>query len=74
VDFVKDMSTDFIFPLMQHGALGGKFGVGEFFDGDLGLLHGWVSDPAGMRRRARYVPDRPLFVRTETATSATARW
>lgn len=52
VDFVKGMSTDFIFPLLQHGALQGKFGVGEFFDGDLGLVRAWVSNPTGMRGRA----------------------
>ncbi len=51
VDFVKGMSTDFVFPLLNHGALNGKFVVAEFFDGDLGLLHAWVSSPTGMRGR-----------------------
>ncbi len=51
LDFVKGMSTDFVFPLLQHGALEGKFGVAEFFDGDLGLVRDWVSNPSGMRGR-----------------------
>ena len=52
LDFVKGMSTDFVFPLLNHGALKDKFVVGEFFDGDLGLVHDWVSNPSGMRGRA----------------------
>ncbi len=52
LDFVKGMSTDFIFPLLNHGTLKGKFVVGEFFDGGLGLLHDWVCNPTGMRGRA----------------------
>jgi alpha-amylase len=52
VDFVKGMSTDFVFPLLNHGTLKGKFVVGEFFDGDLGLVHDWVVNPTGMRGRA----------------------
>ncbi len=52
VDFVKGMSTDFVFPLLNHGALKGTFVVGEFFDGDLALVRHWVSNPTGMRSRA----------------------
>jgi alpha-amylase len=52
LDFVKGMSTDFVFPLLNYGALKGTFVVGEFFDGDLGLVRDWVSNPTGMRGRA----------------------
>jgi len=52
VDFVKGMSTDFVWPLLNHGALKGKFVVGEFFDGDVALVHDWVANPSGMRGRA----------------------
>ena len=51
LDFVKGMSTDFVHPLLNHGAMKGKFAVAEFFDGDLGLVRDWVSDPNGMRDR-----------------------
>jgi alpha-amylase len=52
VDDVKGTSTDFLLPLLNHGALAGKFAVGEFADGDLDLVRGWVFDPNGMRGRA----------------------
>ena len=51
LDFVKGMSTDFVFPLLNHGTLKDKFVVGEFFDGDLGLVRDWVCNPTGMRGR-----------------------
>jgi alpha-amylase len=51
LDFVKGMSTDFIHSLLNHGALKDKFAVAEFFDGDLGLVRDWVSNPNGMRGR-----------------------
>lgn len=51
LDFVKGMSTDFVHPLLNHGALKGRFAVAEFFDGDLGLVRDWVSNPNGMRGR-----------------------
>jgi alpha-amylase len=52
VDDVKGVSTDFLFPLLEHGTLKGKFAVGEFFDGNLILVRNWVSNPNGMRGRS----------------------
>jgi alpha-amylase len=52
LDDAKGTSTDFLFPLLNHGALAGKFAVAEFADGNLGLVRQWVSDPNGMRGRA----------------------
>jgi alpha-amylase len=51
VDDVKGISTDFLFPLLEHGALRGKFAVGEFFDGNLALVRNWISNPRGMQNR-----------------------
>jgi alpha-amylase len=52
VDDVKGISTDFLLPLLNHGAVQGKFAVGEFFDGNLTLVRNWVSNPNGMRGRS----------------------
>jgi alpha-amylase len=43
VDDVKGVSTDFIVPLLNHGALAGKFAVGEFFDGNIGFIQTWMG-------------------------------
>jgi len=47
LDDVKGISTQFIPPLLNHGALKGKFAVGEFFDGNLDSVRHWISDTAG---------------------------
>ena len=47
LDDVKGISTQFIPPLLNYGALKGKFAVGEFFDGNLDLVRGWISNTAG---------------------------
>jgi alpha-amylase len=52
IDDVKGISTDFLFPLLNHGALAGKFAVGEFADQNLSLVSNWVANPNGMRGRA----------------------
>src|SRR5208337_3587490 len=47
LDDVKGISTQFILPLLNFGALNGKFAVGEFFDGNLDLVRGWISNTSG---------------------------
>ena len=47
LDDVKGISTQFIPPLLNFGALNGKFAVGEFFDGNLDLVRGWISNTSG---------------------------
>jgi alpha-amylase len=47
LDEVKNISTQFIPALLDFGALKGKFAVGEFFDGDLGKVRGWIANTAG---------------------------
>lgn len=52
LDDVKGISTDFLFPLLAHRSMQGKFAVGEFFDGNLALVRNWVSNPRGMQDRS----------------------
>jgi alpha-amylase len=52
VDDVKGISTDFLLPLLNHGAVAGKFAVGEFADGNLTLVRNWLFNPNGMRGRS----------------------
>ena len=47
LDDVKGISTLFIPPLLNHGALKGKFAVGEFFDGNLDPVRAWISNTSG---------------------------
>ena len=42
-DDVKGISTDFIRDLFNFGAQAGKFAVGEFYDGDVAKVEGWVQ-------------------------------
>jgi len=43
LDDVKGVSTQFMVPLLNHGALAGKFAVGEFFDTNVGLIQTWMN-------------------------------
>jgi alpha-amylase len=52
IDDAKGISTDFLFPLLNHGALAAKFAVGEFMDANLTLVQNWVSNRNGMRGRS----------------------
>jgi alpha-amylase len=52
IDDVKGTSTDFLFPLLNHGALAGNFAVGEFADENLALVRNWLFNPNGMRGRS----------------------
>ena len=38
---MKGVSTEFTVELLQHGALANKFAVGEFADGNIGLIQNW---------------------------------
>ena len=52
LDCVKGISTDFLSALLKHGVLKNTFAVGEFFDGNVGQVHNWVTNPRGMHGRA----------------------
>ncbi|HEY3267147.1 MAG TPA: alpha-amylase family glycosyl hydrolase [Armatimonadota bacterium] len=43
LDYVKGVSTDFLNPFLTSQSMAGKFAVGEYFDGDLGKVRGWIS-------------------------------
>jgi alpha-amylase len=43
LDDCKGVSTEFMVPLLNHGALARKFAVGEFFDGNIGLIESWMN-------------------------------
>ena len=51
-DDAKGVSTIFARELFDFGALKGRFVVGEFFDGNIGLVRQWISGPIGMNNRA----------------------
>jgi alpha-amylase len=43
LDNAKGVSTDFLVRLLQHGAVRGKFAVGEFADGNISLIQAWTN-------------------------------
>jgi alpha-amylase len=49
LDNTKGVSTDFMLPLLNHGALAGKFAVGEFADGNISFIQQWTD---AMQHRA----------------------
>ena len=51
VDNVKGLSTDFLRPLLESDSMVGKFAVGEFYDGNVGLVNQWIFNPQGMQGR-----------------------
>jgi alpha-amylase len=61
LDDVKGISSDFLLPLLNHGALRGKFAVGEFFDGKLDLVRHWVSGNMSGRSSAFDFPLRDFL-------------
>jgi alpha-amylase len=56
LDDAKGVSTEFVPHLLGAGPMAGKFAVGEFFDGDPGLVSQWIGATA--RRSAAF--DFPL--------------
>lgn len=43
LDDSKGVSTEFVVRLLDHGAMRGKFAVGEFADGNVGLIQAWAN-------------------------------
>ena len=50
LDDAKGVSTQFMLPMLNSKSMKGKFAVGEFFDGNLGLIQNWLFN--GMQGRA----------------------
>jgi alpha-amylase len=51
IDHVPGLSTDFLHAFLDRKSLAGKYSVGEYFNGDRGVLRNWINDPAGMNGR-----------------------
>ena len=43
IDEAKGISTDFLLPFLNHGAMAGKFAVGEFFDTNNETVRTWKN-------------------------------
>lgn len=43
IDDVKGISTDWLLPALNYGAMANKFAVGEYFDGNRDTLNTWVQ-------------------------------
>ncbi len=61
IDDVKGISTDWLLPFLNFGAMGGKFAVGEYPGTDVGALSHWVSDSMQNRCSAFDFPLRALL-------------
>ena len=48
LDDVKGISTDFLLPWLNYGAMSGKFAVGEYFDGNRDTVNNWIGNSAGL--------------------------
>lgn len=44
LDYVKGISAAWLRVFLNYGAMKGKFAVGEYYDGNLDLVAGWVKD------------------------------
>lgn len=52
IDDTKGVSDIFLRRLLDSPAGAGRFAVGEFFDGNIGLILNWIFNPHGMGGRA----------------------
>ncbi len=50
LDDVKGMSTDWLLPFLNYGAMAGKFAVGEYYDDNVGSVQYWIG--TAMQNRA----------------------
>lgn len=47
LDDVKGISTDFLYPWLNYGAMSGKYAVSEYFDANRDTVNSWISNNAG---------------------------
>ncbi len=50
LDDVKGISTDWLLPFLNYGAMQGKYAVGEFYDTNVSTVNGWIQ--SSMQNRA----------------------
>jgi alpha-amylase len=61
IDYVKGISSDWLKQFLNSGAMRGKFAIGEYYDGDLGLVRDWVTNKMNNRVSAFDFPLRGLL-------------
>ena len=74
VDDPKGISNDFIRDLFNSGAMRDKFVVGEFYDGDIGKVEGWIQGGTGGRCNAFDFPLRFNFLTAMCNNAASSTW
>ncbi len=52
LDDVKGISTDWLRPFLNYGAMQGKFAVGEFYDSNVGTVNNWIQNSMQNRSSA----------------------
>ena len=60
LDHVQGISTDFLKTLLATGPMQGKFAVGEYWDGVIEHVDGWIAEPRWMNGRCSAF-DFPLY-------------
>jgi alpha-amylase len=60
LDHVQGISTVFYLDMLSRGAMQGKFAVGEYWNGSVPQVNGWVTSPNWMNGRSS-VLDFPLY-------------
>ena len=50
LDDVKGISTDWLLPFLNYGAMAGKYAVGEYYDGNVSTVNYWIT--TSMQNRA----------------------
>ncbi len=48
LDDVKGISTDFLNPFLNYGAMAGKYAVGEYYDTNRDNLNTWIANGSGL--------------------------
>jgi alpha-amylase len=62
LDHVQGISTTFLRELLSRELLRDRFAVGEYWDGDAGRVHDWITSPRWMDNRCSAF-DFPLYFR-----------
>jgi alpha-amylase len=52
IDDVKASSPSWLASFLSYGSMSGKFAVGEYYDGDVSDVNGWITDPNGINGAA----------------------
>ena len=61
LDFVPGISTDWLYPFLNYGAMSGKFAVGEYWDDSVSDLEYWIGTMMQARASAFDFPLRDML-------------